>query len=62
MRLKCKLTPCATFEEFIDGGLELNMMISIDFTASNGHYKEDGSLHYFDKRKRVISEYETALK
>lgn len=37
-----------TFEEYIKGGLELNLMIGLDFTDSNGPPNLNSSLHYID--------------
>jgi len=36
----------ANFLEYVFGGCNINLSIAIDFTASNGHPKDPGSLHY----------------
>lgn len=35
-----------TFLDYIRGGLQMNLMIAVDFTASNGHPRDKGSLHF----------------
>ena len=37
-----------TFVDYLRGGLELNMIIAVDFTASNGSPLQPSSLHYMD--------------
>ncbi|KAJ8315534.1 hypothetical protein KUTeg_007684, partial [Tegillarca granosa] len=42
--------------DFVRGGLQLNLMIAVDFTASNGDPNEDLSLHTIkDFRKKVAA-------
>ena len=38
-----------TFVDFLRGGLEINFMVAVDFTGSNGDPKSTSSLHYIDK-------------
>ncbi|KAF6169699.1 hypothetical protein GIB67_004091 [Kingdonia uniflora] len=51
-----------TFLDYITGGCELNFMVAVDFTASNGNPRLPDSLHYIDSSgrqnpyQRVISE------
>lgn len=42
----CKIDEKASFLEYISGGMELNFIVAIDFTASNGNPSESSSLHY----------------
>lgn len=35
-----------SFVSFLKGGLELQLMVAIDFTGSNGNPKDQKSLHY----------------
>lgn len=35
-----------TFVDFIQSGWELNMMLAVDFTGSNGNPADPRSLHY----------------
>ncbi|XVE56494.1 hypothetical protein DITRI_Ditri04bG0014800 [Diplodiscus trichospermus] len=41
-----------TFLDYITGGFELNFMVAIDFTASNGNPRLPDSLHYIDPSGR----------
>ena len=40
-----------TFLEYVFGGCEINLILAIDFTLSNGDPKDRDSLHYFDLNK-----------
>ncbi|XP_068667391.1 protein BONZAI 1-like [Aristolochia californica] len=42
----------STFLDYIASGYELNFMVAIDFTASNGNYRLPDSLHYIDPSGR----------
>lgn len=41
-----------TFLDYLTGGCELNFMVAIDFTASNGNPRLPDSLHYIDPTGR----------
>ncbi|KAJ4728889.1 Protein BONZAI like [Melia azedarach] len=41
-----------TFLDYLAGGFELNFMVAIDFTASNGNPRLPDSLHYLDPSGR----------
>ncbi|KAJ1404981.1 von Willebrand factor, type A [Sesbania bispinosa] len=41
-----------TFLDYLGGGFELNFMVAIDFTASNGNPRLPDSLHYIDPSGR----------
>lgn len=45
---KCRITKEFSFLDFIFGGLQMNLTIAIDFTASNGDPRKPNSLHYVD--------------
>lgn len=47
------------FGSYIQAGLQLALVTCIDFTASNGIYKQPDSLHYSDGYK--LSPYAEAL-
>ncbi|KAL2342828.1 hypothetical protein Fmac_004113 [Flemingia macrophylla] len=49
-----------TFLDFLAGGYELNFMVAIDFTASNGNPRLPDSLHYIDPSGRPNS-YQRAI-
>ena len=43
---KCSFVEKASFLQFVQKGLELNFMVAIDFTGSNGNPYQPSSLHY----------------
>ncbi|KAG2387833.1 hypothetical protein C9374_001427 [Naegleria lovaniensis] len=47
-----------TFLDYLGGGLEISLLVSIDFTASNGNPNDPNSLHAGGK----FNEYEMAIK
>ncbi|KAG1338572.1 Protein BONZAI 3 [Cocos nucifera] len=49
-----------TFLDYISNGFELNFMVAIDFTASNGNPRSPDSLHYIDPSGRLNS-YQQAI-
>ena len=49
-----------TFLDFIQGGLQVNFTVAIDFTGSNGNPKSPQSLHYQDPSGRP-NQYVTAI-
>ncbi|XP_078158533.1 protein BONZAI 3-like isoform X3 [Carex rostrata] len=49
-----------SFLDYISGGFELNFMVAIDFTASNGDPRMPQSLHYIDPAGRLNS-YQQAI-
>uniref|UniRef100_A0A5B6Z3W1 Uncharacterized protein n=1 Tax=Davidia involucrata TaxID=16924 RepID=A0A5B6Z3W1_DAVIN len=49
-----------TFLDYLAGGCELNFMLAIDFTASNGNPRLPDSLHYIDPSGRVNA-YQRAI-
>lgn len=44
--IDCKIDQKATFLDYIRGGLSLNFVVAVDFTASNGYPSDRSSLHY----------------
>ena len=46
MVIKFDCIPKFEFIEFVQGMLEINMMIGIDYTGSNGNPTSTSSLHY----------------
>jgi hypothetical protein len=48
-----------TFVDYLQGGLQLNMMVAIDFTGSNGHPKTPTSLHYMNPN--APNQYQLAI-
>lgn len=48
-----------TFMDYLRGGLQLNLVVAIDFTGSNGIPTSPTSLHYLSPNKP--NEYQLAL-
>ena len=48
------------FVEYLSGGMELQMMVAIDFTGSNGDPRKPGTLHYIH-RDGSLNDYEKAI-
>ena len=42
----CRLEKNPTMIDYLRGGLQMNMMVAIDFTGSNGDPRDAGTLHY----------------
>ncbi|PWA89020.1 calcium-dependent phospholipid-binding Copine family protein [Artemisia annua] len=49
-----------SFLDYISSGFELNFMVAVDFTASNGDPRRSDSLHYIDPSGRLNS-YQQAI-
>ncbi|KAK1318349.1 Protein BONZAI 3 [Acorus calamus] len=49
-----------SFLDYISSGFELNFMVAIDFTASNGNPRSPDSLHYIDSYGR-LNAYQQAI-
>jgi len=47
------------FMDFLQSGMQMAMVVCIDFTASNGIQTQPSSLHFTSKSKK--SQYEEAL-
>ncbi|EFN58110.1 hypothetical protein CHLNCDRAFT_30221, partial [Chlorella variabilis] len=52
------VTPRPSFLEYISGGIELNFIVSVDYTASNGDPRDPNSLHHYSQRPTM---YEDAI-
>jgi len=50
-----------TFVDYIQGGCEINLMVSIDFTASNGNPNDPHSLHALNPNSRTGNAYQQAI-
>lgn len=57
---KMQLTEIPNFCELLKQGLQISMMVAVDFTASNGDPKDSGSLHYC--RGKEPNQYERAMR
>ncbi|KAA8545038.1 hypothetical protein F0562_019863 [Nyssa sinensis] len=49
-----------SFLDYISSGFELNFMVAVDFTASNGNPRSPDSLHYIDPAGR-LNAYQQAI-
>jgi len=49
-----------TFVEYLRGGLDMRLLLAIDFTGSNGHYLDIGTLHYI-RKETGTSKYMDAI-
>lgn len=47
------------FVDYLAGGLNLNVVVAIDFTGSNGNPRQPGTLHYIDDNS--MNDYEKAI-
>lgn len=51
-----------TFLDFLQGGLQVNFTVAIDFTGSNGHPDQPGSLHFRGDPHQNPNQYVTAIR
>ncbi|KAI9185444.1 hypothetical protein LWI28_007272 [Acer negundo] len=58
---KCIEKEQYTFLDYISSGFELNFMVAVDFTASNGNPRNPNSLHYIDPSGRLNSYQQTIM-
>ena len=57
--IKCKVENHPTFVSYLKSGINIGLTIGIDFTGSNGHYKDPPSLHYLGQG---LNNYESAIR
>jgi hypothetical protein len=50
-----------TFLDYLAGNMQINMVVAIDFTGSNGNPATPGTLHYIDPRRSTLNEYQQAI-
>eukprot|EP00048_Salpingoeca_helianthica_P008067 m.118150 g.118150 ORF g.118150 m.118150 type:complete len:559 (-) comp14504_c2_seq4:66-1742(-) len=55
------LPPKPTFIEYLHGGLDLGVVVAVDFTGSNGLPKEPSSLHYVDPSGHGLNQYQSVI-
>ena len=60
--LRCVLNEKASFLDYLHGGLELNFVVAIDYTASNGDPTDPESLHHIPKTGRILNPYISAIR
>eukprot|EP01087_Luapelamoeba_hula_P007490 TRINITY_DN1839_c0_g1_i1.p1 TRINITY_DN1839_c0_g1~~TRINITY_DN1839_c0_g1_i1.p1 ORF type:complete len:899 (-),score=122.24 TRINITY_DN1839_c0_g1_i1:13-2649(-) len=51
-----------SFLEYIGGGCQINLIVAVDWTGSNGDPKDSNSLHYIDRTGRKQNEYMEAIR
>ena len=57
--INCKVEIHPTFISYLRSGINIGLTIGIDFTGSNGHYKDPPSLHYLGGG---LNNYEQAIR
>ena len=57
--INCKVEIHPTFVSYLRSGINIGLTIGIDFTGSNGHYKDPPSLHYLGGG---LNNYEQAIR
>ena len=57
--VKCIVENNVSFISYLRSGMNINLTIGIDFTGSNGHYKDAPSYHYLDAG---MNNYEKAIR
>ena len=57
--INCKEENKPTFISYLRSGINIGLTIGIDFTGSNGHYKDPPSLHFLGGG---LNNYEQAIR
>jgi len=57
----CTIETQPSFIEYLQGGVQMNFSVAVDFTASNGDPMKPGTLHYIGQGP-VDNQYTTAIK
>ena len=50
-----------TVIDYLRGGMEINVVVGIDYTGSNGNPALPGTLHYCDPTGMTFNQYQTAI-
>ena len=58
--MKADVFQVATLTEFLSGGMQMSLMVAVDFTGSNGSPMVPGTLHYLDPRD-LPNQYQSAI-
>jgi hypothetical protein len=56
---KFKIVEVPNFLQYLYDGLQISLLVSIDFTGSNGHPSKTNSLHYRTKEK--LNDYQKSI-
>ena len=51
----------ASLASYLQAGMELSLVVAIDFTASNGDPNDPRSLHYNSADPNVLNQYQMAI-
>ena len=57
----CNLVHRSTMLQYISGGCEINLMVAVDYTGSNGQPSSRSSLHYIHKDGSRWNDYQAAI-
>merc|ERR1719506_824293 len=57
--ISLKTIKCPSLLDYIQGGLEINLTVCIDYTGSNGRVDTPSSLHYMNPH--ALNQYQTAM-
>jgi hypothetical protein len=60
IQISSKVAKVHSFLDYISAGCEINLMVAIDFTGSNGDPVDPKSLHYI--HPKTLNDYELAIK
>jgi hypothetical protein len=55
------MTQKHTFYDYLRGGIQLNLIVAIDFTGSNGNPRDPKSLHYMAPDGDSMNQYERCI-
>jgi len=58
--VQCSSTDLSGFLDYLEGTLDLSLMVAIDFTGSNGDPRDHQSLHHFTERQP--SDYQRSIR
>ena len=61
IKTRCIVEKIYNFLDYLRGGLDISMIVGIDFTSSNGDPKNPNSLHYISNNNNE-NQYERAIK
>ena len=56
---RCEIEVQPSFVDFLHGGMQINLMLAVDFTGSNGVATQSNSLHYLSTSKQ--NDYQATL-
>lgn len=60
VQIKAEITRTLEFIDYLNKGLQINMIVGVDFTASNGQPSDPSSLHYLNINR--MNDYELSIR